>query len=118
MGIFSSSQFLGIFAGGSLGGIVNHWGASGVFLLSALVVAVWLIIALRLPAPSFYTSRLLKLRGELLMNPQQLEQNLLSIAGVKEVALAPDEQVAYLKVDKSSLDENTLLAFTPHSATT
>lgn len=119
MGIFSSSQFLGIFAGGSLGGIVNHhWGASGVFLLSALVVAIWLIIALRLPAPSFYTSRLLKLRDELLMNPQQLEQNLLSIAGVKEVALAPDEQVAYLKVDKSSLDENALLAFTPHSATT
>ena len=119
MGIFSSAQFLGIFAGGSLGGLVNHqWGVSGVFLFSALVVAIWLIIALRLPTPSFYTNRLLKLRDELLMNPQQLEQNLLSTAGVKEVALAPDEQVAYLKVDKSTLDENALLTFTPHSTTT
>ena len=112
MGIFSSSQFLGIFAGGSLGGIVNHhWGTSGVFLFCALVVATWLVIALRLPAPSFYTSRLLKLRDELLINPQQLEHELLSVAGVKEVALAPDEQVAYLKVDKNALDKETLKPF-------
>lgn len=94
----------------SLGG-QNHHQVSGVFLLSALVVAISYLNCLRLPVPSFYTSRLLKIdKDELLMNPQQLEQNLLSIAGVKEVALAPDEQVAYLKVDKSSLDENALLA--------
>ena len=72
---------------------------------------------MRLPAPSFYTNRLLKLRNELLVNPQQLEQSLLSIVGVKEVALAPDEQVAYLKVDKKTLDENALLSFTPHPTT-
>jgi MFS family permease len=112
MGIFSSSQFLGIFAGGSLGGLVNHhWGTSGVFLFSAAVVAIWLGIALRLPTPSFYTSRLLRLREHVLLNPSQLEADLLAVAGVKEVALAPDEQVAYLKVDKAQLDESALQQF-------
>jgi predicted MFS family arabinose efflux permease len=116
MGIFSSSQFLGIFAGGSLGGMVNHhWGVSGVFLFSAVIVALWLVIALRLPAPSFFSSRLLKLRADLLINPTKLETDLLAINGIKEVALALDEQVAYLKVDKNTLDETALIAFMPES---
>lgn len=117
MGVFSSSQFLGIFAGGSLGGIVDHnWGATGVFLFSTVVVAVWLVLALQLPQPSFYSSRILKLVPLKLSDKDHLQKELLAIPGVKEVAVAVEESVAYLKVDRSKLDEDALRAFSDASA--
>jgi MFS family permease len=117
MGIFSSSQFLGIFAGGTLGGMVNHeWGATGVFLFSAVVVGIWLLVALQLPQPTFYTSKILKLDPLLFSDPQRLHTELLAITGVKEVALAAEECIAYLKVDKTALDQAGLDAFLPASA--
>lgn len=117
MGIFSSSQFLGIFAGGSLGGMVNHtWGTTGVFVFSALVTAVWLLVALQLPQPTFYTSKILKLDPLLFSDPQRLYDELLAVPGVKEVAIAADECIAYLKLDKATLDESALDAFSIPSA--
>ncbi|SEA62870.1 Predicted arabinose efflux permease, MFS family [Thiothrix caldifontis] len=117
MGIFSSSQFLGIFAGGSLGGMVNHtWGATGVFLFSAVIVGLWLLVALQLPQPTFYTSKLLRLDPLLFSDPQRLHAELLAVSGVKEVALAVDECIAYLKVEKAILDQTALDAFSPPSA--
>ncbi|MEN9424616.1 MAG: hypothetical protein RL122_1999 [Pseudomonadota bacterium] len=117
MGIFSSSQFLGIFAGGSLGGMINHtWGTTGVFVFSAVVVLGWFLIALQLPQPTFYTSRILKLDPLLFSDPQRLHDELMSVNGVQEVAIAATECIAYLKIDKTTLDEAALDAFSPPSA--
>ena len=117
MGIFSSSQFLGIFAGGALGGMVNHtWGTTGVFIFSAIIVGLWLILAIQLPTPTFYTSRLLKLDPLLFSDKELLRQELLAVRGVKEVAVVAEEGIAYLKVDKETLDEARLRAFLPPEA--
>ncbi|HRJ53516.1 MAG TPA: MFS transporter [Candidatus Thiothrix moscowensis] len=117
MGIFTSSQFLGIFAGGVLGGVVNHaWGTSGVFVFSALIVAAWLLLAWRLPQPAFHTSRVLKIDPLLFSDKERLYQALLAVPGVKEAAIASEECVAYLKVDKENLDESALRAFSATSA--
>lgn len=117
MGIFSSSQFLGIFAGGALGGMVNHtWGTTGVFIFSAIIVGLWLILAIQLPTPTFYTSRLLKLDPLLFSDKELLRQELLAVRGVKEVAVVAEEGIAYLKVDKETLDEARLRAFSPLEA--
>ena len=44
LGIFSSSQFLGIFAGGAFGGLLNqHYGVNTLFLFCAVLAAIWLI---------------------------------------------------------------------------
>ncbi|MDN5938804.1 MAG: MFS transporter [Salinisphaera sp.] len=52
MGVYSSSQFLGIFFGGVLGGLAAKYGAGfGVFGLCAVFGAVWLIIAAGLEPP-------------------------------------------------------------------
>lgn len=52
MGVYSSSQFLGIFVGGALGGVAAKYGAdAGVFGLCALFGLVWLIIAAGLRPP-------------------------------------------------------------------
>ncbi len=48
MGIYSSAQFLGILAGGTLGGFFfHHFGLSGVFLFCASLGGVSLLIALK-----------------------------------------------------------------------
>lgn len=47
LGVYSSAQFLGGFAGSSLGGLaLAHWGASGAFLAAAALALPWLLIAL------------------------------------------------------------------------
>jgi MFS family permease len=52
MGLYSSLQFLGIFAGGALGGWANqHAGSSGVFAVTGAAALVWLAAAtIRRPA--------------------------------------------------------------------
>ncbi|MGO4871585.1 MAG: MFS transporter [Roseiarcus sp.] len=53
-GVYSTSQFLGIFAGGAGGGwMLQHSGASGVFGFAVALTFIWLAVALtmRRPAP-------------------------------------------------------------------
>lgn len=46
LGVFNTLMSLGIFVGGSLGGLVSRaWGAPGVFGASAAILALWLLIA-------------------------------------------------------------------------
>ncbi|MDE2460607.1 MAG: MFS transporter [Gammaproteobacteria bacterium] len=53
MGLYSSSQFLGIFAGGALGGwIEGVWGLDGVFGFCAVLAALWCVVALFMQAPA------------------------------------------------------------------
>ena len=49
LGVYSSSQFLGIFVGGVLAGLLySHAGATGVFTLNAGVAFVWLYLSLNM----------------------------------------------------------------------
>ncbi len=112
MGVFSTAQFLGIFAGGTLGGLVSsYWGIQGVLLFGAIVAALWLLVALGLPQPQFYQSRIFKLNPNALHDPAKTAQLLAQVAGVKESALSLSEGVAYLKVDKDEFKENNLKKF-------
>ncbi|HEY0973869.1 MAG TPA: MFS transporter [Solimonas sp.] len=48
LGIYASSQFLGAFAGGALGGMaLQHGGIGATFALAAGLAAVWLLLVLR-----------------------------------------------------------------------
>jgi predicted MFS family arabinose efflux permease len=47
LGIYNTSQSLGLFAGGVLGGaLAARWGAAGVFGVAAVIVAGWWVVAL------------------------------------------------------------------------
>ena len=47
MGIFSSSQFLGAFCGGAIGGwLSGHYGESGVFVVMSCFAILWLLVTL------------------------------------------------------------------------
>lgn len=51
LGIYNTCQSLGLFAGGALGGfLAKHQGAAGVFLASAGIVSLWLVLAVGMPA--------------------------------------------------------------------
>ncbi len=52
-GIYSSSQFLGIFIGGSVGGLLyNHFGTLGIFLFSMTLGVVWALLAFSMKQPN------------------------------------------------------------------
>ncbi|RVU81539.1 MFS transporter [Leucothrix sargassi] len=112
MGVFSTWQFMGIFVGGIVGGyLMNNFSETAVFLYGGLAALAWLLIAISLPTPHFYKSKLLKLNSSRLNDTHATTLALSDISGVKEVAIALDEGVAYLKVDGKTLDEASLQAF-------
>jgi len=109
MGVYSTSQFFGIFVGGAVGGLVlQQWGISGVFIFGAIMSALLLLVALSLPQPDFYKSQILKLKDEWLSDFEKTTQQLLAIKGVKQVAISAEEGTAYLKIDKLELDNDRL----------
>ena len=47
LGIYNTTQSVGLFVGGALGGLVaSRWGAQGVFACAASIMAAWWVIAL------------------------------------------------------------------------
>ncbi len=112
MGVYSSAQFLGAFIGGAVGGwVMGQWGPGSVFLVAAVLSVLWLLIMLTLRSPRYLTSRLLRVGQVSLVQAQELNTQLLQIPGVIEAVVVIDDEVAYLKVDKSQLDGSRLDAF-------
>jgi MFS family permease len=110
IGIFSSIQFLGTFAGAAGGGFLyQHFGARGVFVFDAVLLVAWLVLAAGMRAPGIiltrvYTTPVLDDRqaGSLLAR-------LRAQPGIREVQLAAGERTAYLKVDAAGFDEQVVL---------
>ncbi|MBK1719309.1 MFS transporter [Thiocystis violacea] len=117
MGVFSSSQFVGAFLGGLLGGIAHEtFGADAVYLVGALTSLIWIGLMMTLSIPENLTRHVLALGATPASDALGLEQRLLEVPGVKEVVIALDEGVAYLKVDSRQLDWARLRAFSSASA--
>ncbi|MEH6457606.1 MAG: MFS transporter [Cocleimonas sp.] len=109
MGVYSTAQFLGIFVGGALGGLIlQTWGISGVFIFGIGVALVFLIVAISLPKPDFFKSQLVKLSDEFLVDVDATTRQLLAITGIKQAAIAAEEGVAYIKIDKLEFDQTRL----------
>jgi MFS family permease len=104
MGLYSSCQFLGIFAGGSLGGFIfSHAGIVGVFALCAGIAAIWLIVAIMMRAPTYLTTLVFPLQFEA-AHYHALSQ----LPGVAEIAIASSENLVYIKADKQKISEPEL----------
>lgn len=109
MGLFSTSQFLGAFSGGMLGGWIQGLvGIGGVFFACAGAALLWLVMALFMRPPRMLHSRLLRL-GDL--TPEMATRaagRLRQVAGVAEAVVLAEDGVAYLKVDPRLVDELAL----------
>ncbi len=58
LGLYSSIQFFGTFVGAAAGGFLyQHWGAVGVIVLDAVLLGIWLILAIGLRVPALPAQR-------------------------------------------------------------
>jgi predicted MFS family arabinose efflux permease len=109
MGVYSSSQFAGIFAGGTVGGLIlSGSDISTLMYVNAAVCSVWLVFSLSLPTLGDIASRTFTYDESCRLSANQLLERLSSIRGVIDVALIEEEKIAYLKVDKNAFDDGEL----------
>lgn len=99
MGVYSTSQFLGLFLGGASAGVLFQWnGSQGIFITNTVLGILWLVVAGSMK-PNLYVSTLIlhypwpEKRDDVLVQ-------LLNTQGVVEAALAQEERVIYLRIDK------------------
>jgi predicted MFS family arabinose efflux permease len=110
MGVYSSVQFLGTFIGAACGGFLyQHFGARGVFLFDAALLAAWLVLAAGMRAPRVVRTRVYTVPALDIQKAGSLVALLRAQPGVHEVRLAAGECTAYLKVDATGFDEQVVL---------
>ena len=110
MGVYNTSQSLGLFVGGALGGWLAHQlGQSAVFAFGATLSAVWLALALSMRAPPAVRTRMFHLEIMDTAQARTLTQKLAGIRGVFEAAVVAEEGTLILKVDITGWDEKAVL---------
>ncbi|HFZ8993898.1 TPA: MFS transporter [Citrobacter freundii] len=99
MGVYSTSQFLGVAIGGSLGGWVDGlFDGQTVFMAGALLAMVWLAIASTMKEPPYVSSLRVEIPEGIELNAL-LSQRLAAKEGVSQVLIVPEERSAYVKID-------------------
>jgi len=112
MGVYSSSQFLGAFAGGGLGGMLyQFWGISGVYLVSAAILLIWMGLAITMKNPRYVSTYLLNIGRLEPGDVHAMVAKLVSVQGVAEATIVAEDGIAYLKVELHALDEARLLEY-------
>ncbi|MDO4222638.1 MAG: MFS transporter [Acinetobacter sp.] len=104
MGINASSQFLGGFSGGVLGGQLLSLSPSVGWSILAVIGVLWLLVAIRLPQPPYLSTLVLRLQQRQ-AQADVLAGQLLAVQGVAEVLFMEQGDVLYLKIDRQSLGD-------------
>ena len=102
-GVYSSSQFIGIFCGGVFGGWVHQAGGdAAVFAATTALALAWLYVAARMRPPSYLVTRLIRLGGD--GAGEGLAARFRQLPGVADAVVIAEEGLAYLKVDSRAFD--------------
>jgi MFS family permease len=110
IGVYSSVQFFGTFVGAAFGGYVySRAGLPGVIALDAVLLSVWVIVALGMRMPSVFGVRTYTLPPLNSARGEALAQSLRLLPGVRDVRLIVEERLAYLTVDSAEFDEHNVL---------
>ncbi|MBM7342844.1 MFS transporter [Pantoea coffeiphila] len=108
MGLYSTSQFIGVAIGGSMGGwVFGHFDAQSVFVVGAVIAAVWLLVSITMQEPPYVSSLRITLEA-CTLDKNALEQKLKTEPGVTAVFIVPEEQSAYVKIDSKVTSRATL----------
>lgn len=112
MGVYSTSQFMGAFIGGTSGGwLYGEQGAGAVFLLCIVVVGLWLLVSMTMKTPRYLANLIVSIETFSTLEMEQLTAKLLSVEGVAEAKIHFQDQIAYLKVNNATLDRAQLQNF-------
>jgi len=108
MGVYSTSQFFGIFVGGSAAGwIYGNYATTGVLIFMLTLGVLWLIFASNMAQPPYLSTLIYKAPSHLKQTTKLIDQ-LKSMNGVFDAVLSTKEQLIYTKVDKKIIDINEL----------
>lgn len=106
IGVYSSTQFLGAFAGAAIGGyLMEHYGSAALFAFCGILLLIWLVMAYTMQAPAAVRSKMYHVQEMDAQQSRQLSGRLAALSGVREALVLADEKVAYLKVDMQGFDE-------------
>jgi len=107
MGVYSTSQFFGAFLGGAVGGwCYGAFDVQGIFYGSAAIASVWLLIAAGMHLPVMRSAMMRHVASD--VDAEVMQAQLLNIAGIHEAIVVPEENTAFLRVDKKLLDSEAL----------
>lgn len=102
MGIYSSSQFLGIFTGGALSGVIYQTaGFQGIFIINGCIALIWLGMSLYMQ-PEHYQLTLMIPYARTHHDKTHLMQSLQTLPGVQEAVYEQTKQLIYLRVDNAT----------------
>lgn len=105
MGLNSSSQFLGAFAGGAMGGLLLSQPNLLAWGLLAVIMGAALLIIIPIAQPPYLSSTTVTIPKNI--NIQDWSRQILAVDGVDELVVMAKEQVAYLKLDKTQLTDDS-----------
>ena len=114
MGVYSSSQFLGAFIGGTTGGwLYGELGISSVFMFLAGLIVVWWLLAITMRPPLYLANIIMPVSGLDETQAIELAAKLETVPGVVEAVVIIEENEVYLKVDNQLLDRDALQSALP-----
>jgi len=116
MGVYSSSQFMGAFVGGVVGGAVaTHYGEKTIFVVMAAICLLWFVISLGMKALKKSKSFSFATSIECEEEAEKIADKLIVMPGVVEATLVQEDAVAYLKLDDKVADIQAIKALlNPH----
>ena len=110
IGVFTSVQFFGAFLGAAAGGFLyGRWGGAGVVIFGAVLLVIWLILAVGMKVPATLSTRVYTIPELDRDRADGLTAQLRTLPGVHEARVVAGERRAYLKVDSVGFDEENVL---------
>jgi len=117
MGVYSSSQFLGAFFGGTLGGwMYGQFGLGAVFGMCAFFAVVWFILSMTMQSPRYLSTHMIYVGEVDDKQARHLVNKLTQVTGVAEAIVICEDKIAYLKVDLHALDRDALSQYAVNPA--
>ena len=111
LGVYSTAQYLGAFAGGIIGGwLLGAGGERAVFVACAGLCAAWMLIAAGLRQPRRLSVEQLRIGAVEREAVDALTARLLAVPGVVEAVVVAEERIAWIRVDRRHLDRPALHA--------
>lgn len=105
MGLNSSSQFFGAFVGGAMGGLLLNQPNLLAWGILAIIMGTALLIIIPIAQPPYLSSTTVTIPKNI--NIQEWSRQMLAVDGVDELVVMAKEQVAYLKLDKTQLTDDS-----------
>ena len=111
IGVYNTTQTLGVFFGGLIGGsVAQYYGPSAVFATCAVLSGLWLAAAAGMRGPARVVNDLSSLTFSIAsgVNLEGLRDALAAVRGVREAEVLAEHRIARLKVVAGQWDESSV----------